>query len=101
MTTANPVRGEVELRLPGATLLLRPTFAALVAAEADVGSLFGLLERAGAGDIRLGEMGALLWHCLAERGGERGAFEALLLAAGPSALLPAYRGLLAAIFGAG
>lgn len=42
---------------------LRPTFASLVAAEAELGPLFALVERASAGDLRLGEMVALFWHC--------------------------------------
>ncbi len=93
------MRGEVELRLGADALRLRPSFAALVAAEAEVGSLFGLLERAGAGDMRLGEMAALFWHCLAEQDGDRAGFEARLMEQGPLSLLVPYRQLLAAIFG--
>jgi hypothetical protein len=100
VTVANGLRGEVGLPLPGGVRVLRPSFGALVAAEAEVGSLFGLLERAGQGDIRLGEMAALFWHCLAEPGVDRAAFQAELLRAGPAALLPAYRALLTAVFGA-
>lgn len=100
MSSANPVRGEVRLVLGSAAFRLRPTFSALVAAEAEVGSLFRLLERAGTGDVRLSEMGALFWHCLSERNCERAAFEEQVLAAGPAALLTPYRALLAAIFGA-
>jgi hypothetical protein len=62
---ANAVRGEAELRLGGQVLLLRPSFAALVAAEVELGPLFALCERAAAGQLRLAEMVALLWHCLA------------------------------------
>ena len=72
---ANPVRGEVELVLPGGALLLRPSFAALVTAEGEVGSLFALLERAGTGDLRLREMGALMWHCRFGEQMERAEFE--------------------------
>ncbi len=99
MSAGNLVRGEVALHLPDGTLLLRPTFAALVAAEAEVGSLFLLLERAGKGDVRLGEMAAMFWHCLAEVPPERRTFEARLNAVAPVTLLNAYRGLLTAIFG--
>lgn len=98
--TANPVRGEVSLVLGEARLCLRPDFAALVAAETEAGSLFAMLERAGAGDVRLADMGALFWHCLAAADrGARADFEARLLAAGPQALLRPYRALLGAIFG--
>jgi Phage tail tube protein, GTA-gp10 len=64
---ANPARGEAVLVLENAALMLRPTFAALVAAEEEIGPLFALVERAAAGELRLGEMVALFWHCLAER----------------------------------
>jgi hypothetical protein len=96
---ANALRGEVVLALGDATLLLRPSFAALVAAEAEVGSLFRLLDRAGAGDVKLAEMGALFWHCMAAPDCERAAFEARLLDLGVASLLRPYRALLAAIFG--
>jgi len=86
--------------LGSAGLRLRPTFSALVAAEGEVGSLFALLERAVAGDVKLAEMGALFWHCVSERSCERPAFEERVLAAGPVALLKPYRALLGAIFGA-
>ncbi len=63
----NPWRGEAELTVAGTPRLLRPTFAALVAAEEELGPLFALVERAGAGQLRLTEITALFWHCLAER----------------------------------
>ena len=96
---ANPLRGEVALVLGEEALLLRPSFSALVAAEAELGSLFRLLERAGEGDTRLADMAGLFWHCLSPPQGERADFEARLLRAGPSALLRPYRALMAAIFG--
>ncbi len=99
MSAANPVRGEVCLVLGGVALRLRPSFSALIAAEGEVGSLFRLLERAGSGDVKLAEMGALFWHCLFERPCDRNAFEERVLAAGPVAMLKPYRALLAAIFG--
>jgi hypothetical protein len=98
VTAANPLRGETELMLGDRRVVLRPSFAALVAAEAEVGSLFALLARAGAGDIRLAEMAALLWHCALEPACTREAFGDALLAAGPSAALPAFRTLLTAAF---
>ncbi|UZK68665.1 gene transfer agent family protein [Sphingomonas sp. S1-29] len=60
------MRGEVALRVAGEMLVLRPSFAALVAAEGEVGPLFALVERAAAGRLGLGEMVALFWHCLRE-----------------------------------
>ncbi|WP_010184826.1 gene transfer agent family protein [Sphingomonas sp. PAMC 26605] len=64
--SANPVRGEAELRIAGETIVLRPSFAALVAAEGELGSLFALVERAAAGALSLGELVALFWHCRGE-----------------------------------
>lgn len=66
-TLANPERGEATLVVEGTPRLLRPTFTALVAAEEELGPLFALVERAGAGQLRLAEMVALFWHCLADR----------------------------------
>lgn len=99
--TANPLRGEVSLELSSSTLVLRPTFTALVAAEAEVGSLLGLLDRAGSGDVRLGDLGPLFWHSLKREGPEmdRAAFEAELMQTGLSRLLQPYRQLLAAVCG--
>lgn len=64
---ANPARGEARLIVGGEALVLRPSFAALVAAEEELGPLFALVERAAEGRLGLGEMAALFWHCVAER----------------------------------
>ena len=64
---ANAWRGEASLLIDGIERRLRPSFAALVAAEQELGSLVALVERAGAGELRLHEMAALFWHCLVER----------------------------------
>ncbi|MCX7863497.1 MAG: gene transfer agent family protein [Novosphingobium sp.] len=66
---ANPHRGEAMLEIGGRSFLLRPSFAALVAAEEELGSLFGLVERAAAGELRLTELASLFWHCLSPREG--------------------------------
>ena len=67
MSSANPHRGEASLVVAGETLVLRPTFSALVAAEQELGSLFGLVERAADGELKLGEMAALFDHLSVER----------------------------------
>lgn len=67
MTAANPARGEASLRIGGEAILLRPSFAALVAAEQELGPLFALVERAAAGQLGLGEMAGLFFHCAADR----------------------------------
>jgi hypothetical protein len=51
----------------GERLTLRPSFEALVAAEEELGPLFALVERAAEGKLRLAEMAALFWHCVAAR----------------------------------
>lgn len=98
MTSANTIRGEAALTIAGETRILRPSFAALVAAEEELGPLFALVERAGAGQLALREMATLFWHCLAERGsltrdevGEAAVSAGLAACAGP------LRALLAAI----
>ncbi|HEX8584144.1 MAG TPA: gene transfer agent family protein [Allosphingosinicella sp.] len=65
---ANPVRGEAGLSVGGETLVLRPSFEALVAAEEEFGPLFALVERAAEGRLKVAEMAALFWHCAAARG---------------------------------
>ncbi len=67
MSPGNAERGEALLMVGGIPRLLRPTFSALVAAEDELGALFALVERAGAGQLRLGEMVGLFWHCLVDR----------------------------------
>ena len=65
----NPVRGEAGLVVGGRLRVLRPSFAALVAAEGELGPLFALVERAAGGRLAIGEMAGLFWHCLADRDG--------------------------------
>ena len=62
MTTANPYRSEASLAVGGETLLLRPSFTALVAAEEELGSLFELVERAAEGRLKLQEIATLFDH---------------------------------------
>ena len=97
--SANPARGEAAVRVGGIELTLRPSFAALVAAEQEVGPLFGVVERAAAGALGLGEMIALFWHCLAEapEGMTRERFGEGIVAGGLAAATPALKTLLAQI----
>jgi hypothetical protein len=64
---ANAARGEAAIVVGGATLTLRPSFEALVAAEEELGPLFALVERAAEGRLTLAEMAGLFWHCAHER----------------------------------
>lgn len=93
---ANPARGEASLRVDGETLVLRPTFAALVAAEGELGPLLALVERAAAGQLALGELVGLLWHCLhdAPAGLTREAFGEAVVAGGLARVTPALRDVL-------
>lgn len=67
MSAANPHRGEASLQVGGETLVLRPTFSALVAAEQELGPLFALVERASEGKLSLQEIAALFDHLSAGR----------------------------------
>lgn len=96
MSGPNPVRGEAGLRVNGLELVLRPSFAALVAAEDELGPLFALVERAAAGGLKLSEMAALFWHCLRDRPEPltRIAFNEAVAVAGLVAVTPALKVLL-------
>ncbi|MEQ8742547.1 gene transfer agent family protein [Parasphingorhabdus sp.] len=64
---ANRLRGEAELMVGGERIVLRSTFAALVAAEEELGSLFDLVERAAGGRLLLSEIVTLFWHVVRDR----------------------------------
>lgn len=98
-TVANAIRGEASLVLGNVAAVFRPTFAALVAAEAEIGPLFAAVERAAAGKINLSEMVALLWHCLAPGAAPltRESFAEAIVDAGLSAVTPALKTLLTQI----
>jgi hypothetical protein len=66
-TRPNPARGEAAILVGGQRLTLRPSFAALVAAEEELGPLFALVERAADGGLRLAEIAGLFWHCLMDQ----------------------------------
>lgn len=87
------------MRVGGVSLVLRPSFAALVAAEEEVGPLFALVERAADGRLGLSEMVALFWHCLRERpeGLTREAFGEGVAAGGLATATPALKLLLGQI----
>jgi len=91
----NPARGEAAFLMDGRTLLVRPSFAALVAAEAELGPLLALVDRAAGGRLALAEMAALIWHCLLAREGiAREDVGEALVAQGVGAALPAVRVIL-------
>jgi hypothetical protein len=60
--SANPHRGEASLKVGGETIVVRPSFTALVAAEEELGPLFALVERAAEGRLGVSEMAALFDH---------------------------------------
>tara|TARA_B100000678_G_C17802526_1_gene339521 strand:+ start:228 stop:536 length:309 start_codon:yes stop_codon:yes gene_type:complete len=98
MSAANPVRGEASIRIAGEVHTLRPSFAALVAAEEEIGPLFALVERASEGQLRLAEIATLFWHCLDPREGlTRETVGDAILAGGLAASTKPLRALLAAI----
>jgi len=67
VTGANRHRGEASLVVAGETLVLRPSFAALVAAEEELGPLFALVEQASEGRLSLGQVAALFDHLSSNR----------------------------------
>ncbi len=90
--SANAERGEAVLEIGGERLLLRPSFAALVAAEAELGPLFDLVDRAAEGRMGIGEMVGLFWHCLVERGAmSREALGEAVVAGGLARATPALK----------
>ena len=92
---ANPERGETALVVGGEPLALRPSFAALVAAEQELGPLFDLVERAADGKLSLGDLVALLWHCLVDRDAlSREALCEAVLALGLARVTPVLRAVL-------
>ncbi len=92
--TANSARGEAQI----CGHILRPSFAALVAAEEELGPLFALVERAARGELKLSEMVALFWHCLASRDGVlRTDLGDAVMAGGLSGATPALKILLSQI----
>jgi hypothetical protein len=96
---ANPVRGEASVRVAGETLVLRPSFGALVAAEGELGPLLALVERAGEGKLALSEVVGLFWHCLRDRpdGVTRETLGEAVVECGLQAAMPALRVLLGQI----
>ncbi|SFR98018.1 GTA-gp10 family protein [Sphingomonas jatrophae] len=93
---ANAARGEASFRAGGLELTLRPSFAALVAAEAELGPLFALVERAAAGQLALGDVVALFWFCLVDppEGWDRARLGEALLAEGLAAATPVLAALI-------
>ena len=99
IAAANALRGEAELCVGERTYVLRPSFAALVAAEGELGPLFALVERAADGRLALGELASLFWHCVRDRpdGLMREAVGEAVVAQGLAAVTPALRVLLGQI----
>lgn len=84
------------MRVAGVEVVLRPTFAALAAAEGELGSLFALVERAAEGRMTLAEMVGLFWHCRhdAPEGVTRERLSEAVVAAGLAAATPVLKLLL-------
>ena len=97
MTAANKARGEASLVVGGETLVLRPTFEALCAAEEELGPLFGLVERAADGGLSIREIVALFDHVsVATRPAaiDRARIGEAVVARGLADVTPVLRGLL-------
>ncbi len=95
---ANPARGEAGIAIGGVAHVLRPSFAALVAAEQELGPLFALVERAAAGSLSLQELATLFWHCIEDKGAiTRESVGEAIVETGIAAATPVLRGLLGQI----
>jgi hypothetical protein len=96
---ANPARGEAALTIGGQSLVVRPSFSALIAAEQELGSLFALVERAAGGQLGLSETVALIFHCIVDRSDDlsREKLGEALVQAGVAALTPVLRVLIGQI----
>jgi hypothetical protein len=91
----NAERGEAVLDLGGERLALRPSFGALVAAEAELGPLFDLVERAADGKLSLADLVALFWHCLVDRDAlSREALGEAIVAVGLAKVTPVLKAIL-------
>ena len=101
MSAVNEARGEAALEVAGEALRLWPSFAALVAAEQELGPLFELVERAAAGKLSLADMAGLFWHCLADApvGLTRERLGEAIVEAGLAKLSPALSGIIRQILG--
>ncbi len=99
----NPVRGEVTITLAGRRHVLRPSFAALAAAESEGKPILALVEEAAEGRTRLSDIAQLFHFCLALEGGEERPSPAELgeaiLKTGLAEALTAYRRLLEVALG--
>jgi hypothetical protein len=95
---ANALRGEAGLVIAGVDHVLRPSFENLVLAEAELGSLFGLVERASQGALTLADIAALLWHCLpADNRPDRGVVGQAVVSMGLVAATRPVRAILAQV----
>ncbi len=95
---ANPERGEAALAIGDACHVVRPSFAALVAAEQELGPLLELVERAAAGKLSIGEIVGLIWHCLKDPPHlSREEFGEALVGLGLKAITPVLRTLIGQI----
>ncbi|MEM6682219.1 MAG: gene transfer agent family protein [Pseudomonadota bacterium] len=98
---ANIERGETSICLTGKTYRLRPSFHALVTAEAEIGSLIALVERASSGELAINDIVVLLHACALAGGHDvsRDAFAAAVLRAGIGRTIEPLRVILGNIMG--
>lgn len=57
---ANPLRGEVAITLDGQAFVMRPTFAAIMEIETELGGVVPLARRAAAGDFGLRDLAVVI-----------------------------------------
>ena len=100
--TANPHRGEVVFETAdGRPIPLRPSFAAISAAEASLGPIIAFAARADKG-VSISELGILFHHCACavdEAAPDAEAFGTLILQRGLVGSLAVFKSLMDAILG--
>ncbi|MBB4210998.1 hypothetical protein EV659_103234 [Rhodothalassium salexigens DSM 2132] len=100
---ANPYRGDVTFTdARGHAHVLRPSFEALVAAEAALGPLIALARRASEDGVTVAALAVLFHHCARAAdpvAPEPDGFGALILETGMTAALAAFRALMEQILG--
>jgi hypothetical protein len=84
--------------LNGKTVILRPTFERLVAAEAEIGSLIHLIDRISSNKILLKEVSSILWHCADDNIGDRIEFEQNMFNHGIQFFIPSVLSILYSMF---
>jgi len=100
---ANSLKGEVEIRLGGERFVMRPSFAAIMAIEAELGGVVPLARRAAKGDFGLKDLTVIVQEGLVARGTrlDRNEVGAMILTEGLANVAGPVRDFLTAVLSGG